>query len=80
VAAYDNKTKHVRIFYPEYAGARHEEMDKPGHLPDFSKLLGTAEGLQKTTKWETQRGILGQFRGARDTIYGPPFSLSLAKD
>ncbi len=28
-----------------HAGAQHELRDEQGHLPDFSKLLGTAEGL-----------------------------------
>ncbi len=28
----------------------------------------------------TQRGILGQFRGAKDALYGPPLSLSLEQD
>jgi hypothetical protein len=46
----------------------------------LSKLLGTADGLRKTTKWVMQRGILGQFRGARNTLYGPPLSLSPAQD
>jgi hypothetical protein len=43
--------KHVLIFCPRYAGARPELRDKQGHLPDFSRLLGTADGLRKTTKW-----------------------------
>ncbi len=60
--------KHVLIFCPRHAGTRHELRDDQGHLPDFSKLLGTAEGLRKTTKWVMQRGILGQFRGARDAL------------
>jgi hypothetical protein len=72
--------KHVLIFCPEYIGARHELRDEPGHLPDFSKLLGTAEGLRKTTKWEMQRGILEQFRGAREALYGPPLFPSPAQD
>jgi hypothetical protein len=42
--------KHVLIFYPRRAEARHELRDEQGHLPDLSKLLGTAEFLQKTTK------------------------------
>jgi hypothetical protein len=50
------------------------------YLPGFSKLLGTAEGLHKTTKWVMQRGILGQFRGARDMLYGPSLSLTPAQD
>jgi hypothetical protein len=33
-------------------------------------LLGTAKGLQKATKYVMQRGILGQFWGVRDTLYG----------
>ncbi len=72
--------KHVLIFSPRYAWARHELRDEHGHLPDFSKLLGTAEGLRKTTRWVMQRGILGQFRGAREVLYGPPLSLSPAQD
>ncbi len=72
--------KHILIFCPRHVGAQHELRDEQGHLPDFSKLLGTAEGLQKTTKWVMQRGILGLFRGARDALYGPSFSLSLAQD
>jgi hypothetical protein len=72
--------RHILIFCPKHAGARHELRDEQGHLPDFSKLLGTAEGLRKTTKWAMQRGILGQFRGARDALYGPPLSLSPAQD
>jgi hypothetical protein len=38
----------------------------------LSRLLGTVEGLRKTTKWVMQRGILGQFRGAREALYGTP--------
>ncbi len=72
--------KHVLIFCPRHSGARHELRDEQGHLPNFSKLLGTAEGLRKTTKWVMQREILGQFRGARDLLYGSPFSLSRALD
>ncbi len=68
------------LLCPKHAGARHELRDEQGHLPNFSKLLGTAEGLRKTTKWVMQRGILGQFRGARDALYGPPLSLSPAQD
>jgi hypothetical protein len=49
--------KHVPIFHPKYAGAGHELRDEYGHLLNFSKLLGTAEGLQKTTKWVLQKGI-----------------------
>jgi hypothetical protein len=51
-------------------------------LPTFvpSKLLGTAEGLQKTTRWVMQREILRQFREARDALYGPSISLSPAQD
>jgi hypothetical protein len=33
------------------------------HLPYFSRLLVTADGLQKTTKWVMQREIFGHFRG-----------------
>jgi hypothetical protein len=47
--------KHILIFCPRQAGARHELRDEQGHLPDFSKFFGTAEGLRKTTKWEMQR-------------------------
>ncbi len=72
--------KHVLIFCPKYAGARHQLRDEQGHLPDFSKYLGTADGLQKTTKWVMQRGILGQFRGARDALYGPSLPFSPALD
>jgi hypothetical protein len=32
-------------------------------MPDFLKLLGTAEGLQKTTKWVMQRGIWDSSEG-----------------
>ncbi len=59
---------------------QHELRDEQGHLPNFSKLLGTAEGLQKTNKWVMQRGIVGQFWGARDMLYGPSLYLSLAQD
>ncbi len=45
-----------------------------------SPRVGTAEGLRKTTKWVMQRGILGQFRGARDALYSPSLSLSPAQD
>jgi hypothetical protein len=72
--------KHILIICPKYAGALHELKDEQGHLPDFSKFLGTAEGLQKTTKWVMHREILGQFRGTRDVLYGPPLSLSPAHD
>jgi hypothetical protein len=72
--------KHILIFCPRHSGARHELRDEQGHLPDFAKFLGTADGLRKTTKWVMQRGILGQFRGARDALYGPPLSLSPTQD
>jgi hypothetical protein len=72
--------KHILIFSPKYEGAQHELRDEQGHLPDFSKLLGTAEGLRKTTRWVMQRGILGQFWGARDALYGLPLPLSPAPD
>jgi hypothetical protein len=72
--------KQVLILCPRHSGARHELRDEQGHLPNFSKLLGTAEGLRKTTKWVMQRGILGQFRGARDLLYGSSLSLSPALD
>jgi hypothetical protein len=39
--------KHVFIFCPKHAGAWHELRDERGHLPNFSKLLGTTKGLQK---------------------------------
>jgi hypothetical protein len=61
--------RHILTFCPKHAGARHELRDELGQLLDFSKLLGTAEGLQKSTKWMMQRGILGQFRGAGDALY-----------
>ncbi len=72
--------KHVLIFCPRHAGARHELRDEQGHLPNFSNLLGTAERLRKTTQWVMQRGILGQFRGARDMLYGSPLSPSPVPD
>jgi hypothetical protein len=50
--------KHVLIFYSRHAGVRHKLRDEQGHLLDYSKLLGTGEGLRETTKWEMQRGIL----------------------
>jgi hypothetical protein len=49
-------------------------------LANFSRLLGTADGLQKTTRWVMQRGILGQFRGARGMLYDPPTSVSPTHD
>ncbi len=72
--------KHVLIFCPKHTGARHELRDKQGGLPDSSKLLGTAEGLRKTTKWVMQKEILGQFRGAKDVLYGYPFAPSFVPD
>jgi hypothetical protein len=68
--------KHVLIFCHQYSGARHELRDELGHLPNFSKFLGTVDGIRKTTRWVMQRGILGQFRGARDMLYGPPIPTS----
>ncbi len=64
----------------QYTGARHELRDELGHLPDFSRLLGTTDGLRKPTGWVMQRGILGQFRGARGMLYDPPTSVSLTHD
>jgi hypothetical protein len=72
--------KHILILCPRHAGAWHELRDEQGHLPDLSKLIGTAERLRKTTRWVMQRGILGQFRGARNELYGPIISLSPAQD
>ncbi len=37
--------KQVLILCPRHSGSRHELRDEQGHLLDFSKLLGTAEGL-----------------------------------
>jgi hypothetical protein len=37
--------KHVLIFWLQYSGVRQELKDELGHLPDFSRLLGTADGL-----------------------------------
>jgi hypothetical protein len=71
--------KHVLIFCSRHAEVRHELRDEQGRLPEFSKLLGTAEGLQKTTKLVMQSEILGQFRGARDALHGPTISLSPAQ-
>jgi hypothetical protein len=62
--------KHVLIFCPQYSGAYHELRYEWEHLHDYSRLLRTADGLRKSTKQVMQRGILGQFRGARDTLYG----------
>jgi hypothetical protein len=42
--------RHILIFCARYAWARHELKEEHRHLPDFSKLLGTADRLQKTTK------------------------------
>jgi hypothetical protein len=74
------RAKHVLIFSPRHTRAHHELRDERGHLPVFLKLLGTAERLQKTTKWVIQSRILGQFRGARDALYGPSLALSPAQD
>jgi hypothetical protein len=54
---------HTLICCPRHAMAWHELKDEQEHLPDFSEFLGTAEGLQRTTKWMMQRGTLGQFWG-----------------
>jgi hypothetical protein len=64
--------KHVIIFVPRHAAAWHDLRNEQGHLSNFSMLLWTAEGLQKTIKCVMQRGILGQFRGGRDVLYGLP--------
>ncbi len=61
-------------------GMQGQLRDEQGHLPDFSKLLWTAEGLQISTRWVKQREILGQHRGARDVLYDPPTSPSPAHD
>jgi hypothetical protein len=42
--------------------------------------LEIAKGLQTTTKWVRQRSIVGDFRGARDALYGALLSYSLAQD
>jgi hypothetical protein len=68
--------KYVLIFCPQHSGTQHESRDEMGHLLDFLRLLGTADGLCKTTRWVMQRGILGQFRGARGMLYDPPTSVS----
>jgi hypothetical protein len=72
--------KHILIICPRYAGARQQLRDEQGHLPDFLKLLGTAEGLRKISKLVMQRGILGQFRGARDALYVSLSASSLDPD
>jgi hypothetical protein len=41
--------KHVLIVCPWHAGVRHELRNEQGQLPDFLKLLGTIEGLWRTT-------------------------------
>jgi hypothetical protein len=33
-----------------------------GGMVDFSRFLGAADGLQKTTQWVMQRGIFEHFR------------------
>ncbi len=71
--------KHVLIFCPQNSGAQHNLRNELGHLPDISMLLGTADGLQKTTRWVMQRGILGQFRGARSTLWPLNFSFPYAQ-
>ncbi len=49
----------------------HDLWDEQGHLPDFSKLLRTAAGLRKSTKWVMQIGIWGQFRGPETRSMAP---------
>jgi hypothetical protein len=79
--AEDNKRQNTSLSSaPWHAAARQELRDEQEHLCKFSKLLGTGEGLRKTTRWVMQREILGQFRGARDVLYGPLLSLSPAQD
>jgi hypothetical protein len=59
----------MHTFYSLYSGSQYELTHKLEYLPYFSRLLVTADQLQKTTKWLIQRGILGQFRGASDSLY-----------
>jgi hypothetical protein len=42
--------KYVLIFCSQLNEAQYKLRDKQGHLPEFLKLLRTAEGLQKSTK------------------------------
>jgi hypothetical protein len=63
-----------------HAGAQHELRDEQGHFPDFSKLLGTAEGLLKNHPMGDAERDLGTVQGARDALYGPHTSLSPAQD
>ncbi len=69
-AAGQQTAKHIFILFSRQTGARHKLVYKLGNLLEYSKLLGTAEGLQKTTKCVMQREMLRQFRGARDALYG----------
>ncbi len=39
------KAKHVFNLCPQYSGARHKLLEELEHLPDFSRLLGSADGL-----------------------------------
>ncbi len=63
--------KHVLIFFPRHTGTQHELRDEQGHMPEFSRLLKTADRLQRSTKWVIQRGILEQFWGANELLHGP---------
>ncbi len=63
--------KHVLIFCHMHASIQHELKDEQEHVPDFLKLLGTGEGLQITSKWVMQRGILGHFRGGQGPALWP---------
>jgi hypothetical protein len=68
------------ILCPRHPGAQQQLRDEQEHLPDYTLLLETAEGLQIITSQVMQRGILGQYRGARDALYGLPLSPLLAHD
>jgi hypothetical protein len=66
--------KHVLIFCPWHVNALHELRDEQGHLHGYLKFVGTAGGLGKAIKWLVHRGILGQFRGAREALHSPLIS------
>jgi hypothetical protein len=72
--------KLVHILFRRHVSAPHELSDEQGHSPGILMFLGMAEGLWEISKRKMQRAILGQLRGARYALSGPPLSHSPSPD
>jgi hypothetical protein len=58
----------VLVFCPQYSGAQQKLTDELRHLPDLLRLMGAVDWHQEMTISVMKSRMLGQFRGARDTL------------